>query len=392
MKKVLLASFDLEIGGVERSLINLLRHFDYEKNAVDLMLYRHAGELITHVPQEVNVLRENEAYRTFRLSIRETFQAMQFQLAFARLLAKGRVYFNRSAENGYKQMQYMWKYALRLLPKLEGHYDVAISYLWPHYFVLEKVSAKKKIAWIHTDYSTVDIDEVLDEKMWEQFDVLVAVSEACKQAFLTKYPNLAQKIIVIENIQSPDVIQALADEPIPRTIQHDLRFKIVTVARLSHAKGIDKAVSALHLLKEKGYDNLVWYVIGYGGDETKIRKLITTYQLNDSFQLLGKKTNPYPYMKHADLYVQPSRYEGKAVTVLEAQILGKPVLITDYPTSSSQVRNGIDGFICARSPEGIATGIEKLYHDSLLRKELALTCMKTNFHNESELQKLYNVM
>ena len=122
-----------------------------------------------------------------------------------------------------------------------------------------------------------------------------------------------------------------------------------------------------------------------------IRKIIRENNLEDSFILLGKKINPYPYMKAADIYVQPSRYEGKAVTVGEAQILGKPVLITNYTTAKSQVRENIDGYICELSVEGIANGIEKLYEDKNLRTKLSDNCKKTNYSNSNELSNLYKL-
>ncbi len=181
---------------------------------------------------------------------------------------------------------------------------------------------------------------------------------------------LKRKVKIIENITSPHIVKTLANQDIENPIKNDNRFRIITVARLSHAKGIDNAVRAMNLLKKQGYNDIVWYVVGYGGDETIIKHLIAKYELEDSFILLGKRTNPFPFMNEADIYVQPSRYEGKAVTVGEAQILSKPVLITNYPTAASQVKNGFDGYICELSVEGIAQGIERLYLDNGLRKNL----------------------
>ena len=168
----------------------------------------------------------------------------------------------------------MWKYALPFLPKLDKEYDVAISYLWPHYFVAKKVKAKRKIAWIHTDYSTIETDIDMDLKMWNKFDYIIAVSEDCKSAFLKKYPSLKEKVKVMENITSPKFIRKMAEEDIEENIKEDDSFKLVSVARLSHAKGIDNAVKALKLLHDRGLTNIKWYVVGYGGDEEMIRKII----------------------------------------------------------------------------------------------------------------------
>lgn len=395
MKNVLIASFDMEVGGVERSLISLLNNFDYDNNEVDLMLYRHSGDFMKLLPKKHRLLPEIKEYAMYRKSIKQTFDDKLYMLGATRVLANinSKIYgkIKNIDEIGYIQMQLMWKYALPFLPKLDKEYDIAISYLWPHYFVAEKVKAKRKIAWIHTDYSTIETDIDMDLKMWNKFDYIIAVSEDCKNAFLKRYPSLKEKVKVMENITSPNFIRKMTEEDIEEDIKKDDSFKLVSVARLSHAKGIDNAVKALKLLHDRGLTNIKWYVVGYGGDEEMIRKIIKENNLEDSFILLGKKINPYPYINAGDIYVQPSRYEGKAVTVGEAQILGKPVIITNYTTSKSQVRENIDGYICELSIEGIANGIEKLYKDKNLRTQLSDNCKKTNYSNSNELNNLYSI-
>lgn len=395
MKKVLIASFDMEVGGVERSLISMLNNFDYDNNKVDLMLYRHQGDFMKLLPNNHNLLGEIPEYSSFRKSVAEVIKEKRYILAMTRILAninsKIIAKTKKINEVGYYQMQLMWKYALPFLPKLDKEYDVAISYLWPHYFVSEKVKAKRKIAWIHTDYSTIATDIDMDLKMWNKFDYIMAVSEECKNAFLKKYSSLKGKVKVMENITSPEFIRKMAEEDIEENIKEDDSFKLVSVARFSHAKGIDNAVKALKLLHDRGLTDIKWYVVGYGGDEEIIRKLIKENNLEDSFILLGKKINPYPYINAGDIYVQPSRYEGKAVTVGEAQILGKPVIITNYTTAKSQVRENVDGYICELSADGIANGIEKLYKDKNLRTKLSDNCKKTNYSNSDELNNLYSI-
>lgn len=396
MRKILISSFDMEVGGVERSLISMLNNFDYENNEVDLMLYRHIGDFMNLLTDKVNLLEENKSYSTFRKGIGQTIKEGNVFLGASRLLAKliGELSKkdNKNNAESVVQMQLMWKYALPFLPKLDKEYDVAISYLWPHYFIAEKVKAQTKIAWIHTDYSTIETDIKMDLKMWDKFNYIMAVSEECKNAFLKKYPSLHNKVKVMENITSPDFIRRMSEEKVDDDISKDNSFKLLSVARLSHAKGIDNAVRALRILHDRGLTNIKWYVVGYGGDEAMIKELIAENKLKDSFILLGKKTNPYPYMRTCDIYVQPSRYEGKAVTVGEAQILGKPVIITNYTTAKSQVIENIDGYICELSVEGIANGIEKIYKNNELREVLAFNCSNTNYSNNNELDKLYKLI
>lgn len=395
MKKVLISSFDMEVGGVERSLISMLNNFDYDNNEVDLMLYRHKGDFMKLLPNKHNLLDEIPEYSSFRKSIADIIKEKKYILATTRILANlnskiiGKV--KKISEVGYYQMQLMWKYALPFLPKLDKEYDVAISYLWPHYFVAEKVNAKRKIAWIHTDYSTIETDIDMDLKMWNKFDYIISISEECTKAFLVKYPTLRDKIVLIENITSPQFIIDMSNEKVDDDISKVKGFKIVSTGRLCYQKAFDNAVKALKLLHDRGLTNIKWYVVGYGGDEEMIRKLIKENNLEESFILLGKKINPYPYMKACDLYVQPSRYEGKAVTVTEARVLGKPTLITNYPTAKSQLIDGFDGNICDLSIEGIVDGIERLYKDKSLRDKLSYNCKSVDYSNSFELKKLYQL-
>jgi glycosyltransferase involved in cell wall biosynthesis len=397
MKKLLIASFDMEVGGVERSLISMLESFDYNTFNVDLMLYRHHGDFMNLISKKVSILKEVPQYSTFRKSISDVFKDGQYFLGISRIISKikaemvGKI--KRNSEPGYYQMQLMWKNSLPFLPELNNEYEVAISYLWPHYFVAEKVNAKKKIAWIHTDFSKLYTNINMDLKMWKKFDYIIAVSDACKASFVTKYKELEDKVIVIENITAPEFVRAMSKEKISNPLKEESQFKILTVARLTHAKGIDNAIAALRILRDKGLKDIIWYIVGYGGEEAYIKELIMQNKLENNFILLGKKINPYPYINKCDLYVQPSRYEGKAVTVTEAKILGKPILINNYTTAKSQIEHEVDGLICeSLCPESLADGIERLYQNKELRAFLINNIKGKDFSNYEELNKLYKLI
>ncbi|QEL86299.1 glycosyltransferase [Bacillus mycoides] len=393
-KKILITSFDMAIGGVERSLIGLLNTIDYSKYDVDLMLFKHEGEFLFLLPKMPNLLKEVKQYTTFRKSIKQILQEGQITIGLTRTLgrilgdAHGR--YVKSEEAGYLVIQYGWRITLPFIPKLEEEYDVAISFLWPHYFIGDKVRAKRKIGWIHTDYSNIKLNTDMEYKMWSKMDNIVAVSEGCRDSFLSSLPNVNKKVEIIENILSPEFVREQAyQEDITEEIQvKSEKVKLVTVGRLSYAKGIDLAMYALRDLVDQGYD-IEWYVVGYGAQEAELRELLAELNLEKRFFLLGKKTNPYPYIKACDIYVQPSRYEGKAVTVREAQIIGKPVLITNFSTANSQVRDGVDGIVTEMGINGIANGIKKLIGDKELREKLAENTLKGEYGNRNEIDKLY---
>ncbi|MDQ6423263.1 glycosyltransferase [Paenibacillus sp. LHD-117] len=396
-KRVLFTGYAMEIGGIERSLINMLEQFDYDSFDVDLIVFCHTGEFMEMIPKQVNLLPESRSYAAIRKSILECLRQGLVKASLLRVASKAAAYVSarrlRPAEGpGYIQMQYdsKWFAAAHRGPMIE--YDMAVSYAWPHDFVAEKVRAKRKIAWIHTDFTQLEMDRTMDEAVWSRYENIISISEACTDSFIKSYPSLKEKIKLIENITSPAFIRDMAEQgDIPQAMKPE-GFTIVSVGRLSYVKGFDIAILALKLLHDRGLTKVKWHVVGYGGSENELREQIARSGLENSFVLLGKQMNPYPFIKHCDLYVQPSRYEGKAVTVTEAQILHKPIIITNYPTATSQVVHGKTGIICECSAEGLADAIGELYANDEKRKELIGNLELEDYHNRDELEKLYNMV
>ena len=166
---------------------------------------------------------------------------------------------------------------------------------------------------------------------------------------------------------------------------------LLSIGRFCTAKNFDNVPFICKLIRQQGLD-VKWYLIGYGGDEALIRKNIREQGMEDHVIILGKKENPYPYIKACDVYVQPSRYEGKCVAVREAQMLGKPVVITNYATSASQLQDGVDGVIVPMDNGGCAAGIAALLRDKEALKRLSDTCRQRDYSNADEVNKLYALM
>ena len=168
---------------------------------------------------------------------------------------------------------------------------------------------------------------------------------------------MASKVTVIENINPVALIKARADEFEPTDEMPDDGYvKILSVGRFCDAKNFESIPYKISLLKKKGV-KAKWYIIGYG-DDSLIKASIKNTNTENEVIILGKKANPYPYIKRCDIYAQPSRYEGKAVTVLEAQILEKFVIISNYKTASSQLIDVVNGVIAPMDDEGF---VDTLY-------------------------------
>lgn len=394
-KRVFIAIQYMEIGGVERSLLGLLDAFDYSRFDVDLFVYRHSGELMRFIPQEVNLLPEIPAYTTLTRPIASIAREGYLRIAFGRLRAKMQAKRfakrNRTGNKGdenYSIYQYVADATTRYLPQInDTEYDLTISFITPHNIVRDKVRAKHKIAWVHTDYSNININPERELRTWGAYDSIAAISNDAKEAFVSKFPSLAGKMIVIENILSTDFVrkQAMIEQPVLGG-----EIKLLTVGRFCYPKAFDHAVRICAELRRGGLP-VTWYAIGYG-DEQPIREAIEECAMQEHFIILGKKENPYPYIAACDIYVQPSRYEGKAVTVREAQVLGKPVVITAFNTSASQLTDGFDGLIVPMDVEGAARGIEALIKDKELQEKLRRNTAATDYGNGKEVERIYELL
>lgn len=390
-KRLFIAIQYMEIGGVERSLLGLLDSLDYSRVEVDLFIYRHSGELMQYIPSEVNLLPEIPAYTTLTRPITQILKEGYGRIALGRLYAKfqAKRFSNQTGgDENYSIYQYVADATTPYLPPINDVvYDLAISFIAPHNIVKDKVKAKRKVAWIHTDYSNVTIDAACELKTWDTYDYIAAISEDAKRAFIQKFPSLADRIVVIENILSANFVreQALLEKP---TL--DGEIKLLTVGRFCYAKAFDRAVHICAELIKKGIP-VKWYAIGYG-DENPIRQAIEECGMQEHFIVLGKKANPYPYIAACDIYIQPSRYEGKAVTVREAQILGKLVVITAFNTSASQLTDGIDGLIVPMDVEGAADAIQSLIGNKALQKAFCKNMAVTDYSNSKEVEHIYALL
>lgn len=397
--RIFIAMHYMEIGGAETALVGLLNALDPARVDVDLFLYDHRGEMMQFIPKWVNLLPQIPKYSVLERPIVELVKRGFWGIAAARLWAKciSKVAYKRSGSklenNG--GLDKMSKCTAPLLPRINQSvtYDLAISFLTPHRIVAEKVKAKKKIAWIHTDYTRVWVDAEDELKVWQKYDYVASISSDVTRTFLQVFPTLAPKIVEIENILSPSFVRKRAElEDTDKEFRQTDKISLLSIGRYSEQKNYDNVPDICKRLINKTKLNIKWYIIGYGGDEALIRQKIKEAGMEEYVILLGKRSNPYPYIKACDIYVQPSRYEGKSVTVREAQMLCKPVVVTNYPTAPSQIRSGIDGVIVPMDNEGCAHGLAEVICDKPLQERIIAHLKTHDYGNESEVEKIYTLI
>ena len=386
MKNVLFVIPTLRLGGAEKALVSLLKSLNKNCLNVDLFLFEGDGTLQNEVPKWVNIIEADEITRAMTLEARFYLKKLVKKGHLSAALS--RVFITVASKFGNNL--FSWKVVSKHIPIIKKTYDVAIGFLegTADFFVIDKIQAEKKIGWIHTDMSKKNcIKQEID--YYNRFDNIVTISEKCKDAAINAIPGIENRISVIENIILPkEIISKSLEEP---EIKWNDCFNILTVGRLEYDKGIDIGAMAARELKNRGIQ-FEWHVLGYGSQEENIKKIIENNGIQDVFRLEGMASNPYPYMKKADIIVQPSRNEGKSIVLDEAKILGKAIVVTNYPSVKDQIIDHVTGIVVDTDPVKVADGVEQLITNNAKKSELEDNCLHEKKHSETVINDFYRII
>ncbi|WP_226038115.1 glycosyltransferase [Aquibacillus saliphilus] len=378
---------------MEKSLLSLLSAMPINKYTVKVLLLEKKGAFLKHIPawvevEEVNWFEEIKPIimQPPQQTVADYWSGKKF---FKIPTFVGKYYLSKKLNDRY----IYYKEVFKSIPNNSNEYDVAIAYQGPtdviDYYIANKVIAKKKIAWIHFDVENHLINQKLYKKLHEKYNKVFVVSEEARQHLVNLIPNDKNKTEVLFNIISPDLVEKMSQEKVVDFDEKHNGINIVTVGRLSLEKGQDIAIKVLSKLKENGY-NVNWYCIGDGKARKEYENLITRYNLEDSFILLGAKENPYPYVKNADIYVQPSRHEGFCLTLAEAKCLCKPLISTNFTGAKEQIKDGYNGLIVKKNIDELLGKIKFLIENPKKRENLSSNLWKQKVDTSSEVAKLLN--
>lgn len=396
--KVLIVINDLGSGGAQKSLVSFLTCLS-EKNQlkdyeIDLLVSNKSGIFLERVPKDVNLLNTDAKLVWMNCPLNN--RSLRKSATFSSIILKIKwiVIYRYNKKNGnYYAGKTLWESWKKYIAYNDKEYDVAISYMdgWPNYYVMEKVQARKKVLWIHNEYQKLGYDSTYDLNFYMQCDEIITISKKCKLSFIETFPQLTKKIHVLENISLASNIIRRSEEFSPEEFYNDGKQRIVSVGRLCEQKGFDIAIEAAKSLKQRGV-SFIWYILGDGPEKNKLMSLIKTYGLDNDVLLLGIKSNPYPYISQADIFVQTSKFEGKSIVLDEAKILLKPIIVTNYDTVYDSIINEETGIVVAMDGEAVANGIYRLLNDYNLRQKLIQNLQKVGCGNEEELKKYIDIM
>ncbi|HJC74837.1 MAG TPA: glycosyltransferase [Candidatus Mediterraneibacter faecavium] len=376
MKKILILITDMSCGGVQVSLLNFLNHILKYDVDITLLFDSYSGDWLDRLPQNIKI-------RTmpYRCDAHHKLLIPDKKVSFAQNVRYHvLVHLVDQILPHRHERNKRYTFLLKHMDALEDSYDIAIDYHGYGYFttayLVNKVHAEYKAVFVH--------DEKLD-CLWavkddlDGVDAFYSVSRSCKKIFEQKYPNYAKKSYYFPNFMDYDNILKKANLPCPLT-ENAGEMTIVTVGRLEWQKGYDLAVNIAEKLSENQVP-FVWYCLGDGTLKNEIQNKIDKAELHDKMILVGRTDNPYPYMKKADLYVQPSRHEGFGLAVAEALFLKKIVVATNLECIAEQIENGENGILVPYEVQAFYQAIMECINNEGLREKLTRKIEMTSERN-----------
>lgn len=377
--KLLFVIDSLRMGGAEKSLVTLLNLLPVADWDIEVMRMADGGELQPLLPPGLRL--SQVALHAPGLTGRVRYFAARAAMRIRRLISR---------RPGHPN-DLFWRFMRHSVPPHKGEYDVAIAYQqgFPTAYVATRVNARRKIAWVNADVAGAGYDAQFNMPFYRQMHTIVTVSDTLRALFTERYPSLASRVTAIRDIVDPDAVHRLAQGPSPYPAPLDGTMRLLTVARMEHIKGLDLAIGAARLLRDSGL-RFHWHFLGDGREHAALQALIDRHSLNGYVTLHGTVTNPYPWMRGCDIYIQPSRHEGYGIAIVEAMILQRPVIATDFPVAHDHI-DGLNGLIAPISPEGIAEAVTRL-SDPDRRQAISARLSDTLKHDSSSITKVLDLL
>lgn len=366
MKKIIIVNNNMKIGGVQKSLHNLLWEIQ-DQFEVTLYLFNGTGEYMSMLPPGVKVQTSSSLFRYLGMSQEDCRNKLSDYLIRG-ILAAGCRIFGRAA---------VMRLILFTQEELEGSYDCAVSYLHngnPHSFyggvnefVLKKIKAKQKIAFLHCDYRNCGGNAPENNQLYMKYDKIAACSDGCRKAFLEVLPEFSFKCVTAVNFHRYDNIRLLADSD---TYQYEQgKIHLLCVGRLAHEKGFERAIRAAAYCIVRNI-SLMLHFVGTGGMMTELEKLAKELDIGRNVCFHGEQTNPYRFMKQADLLLLTSYHEAAPMVIEEARCVGLPVLSVETTSSEDMILRQRCGWVCANEQPALNRELLSLLQDMKNLREL----------------------
>ena len=350
-KKIIFVTEALWLGGIEISLVNVLKNIDYDRFDVTVLALRNYRDLESQIPAQCRLIIADRMTGSY-----------PFKRLFG-LMEKPR--------NAAKFRRFIWKVLCLLLKAPEAilwakhirtlfpgeHFDTAVIYdNRTAETVVRGIPADRYLMFYHQGVMS---HAYHDHYGWKKAEKVIAVSDPIADRLRTFMPKYAGKVMTISNLIDVAAIREKSRAEADVTFD-DAKIKLVSCGRLSKEKGMHIALDACAILKERGFDNFAWYIIGGGREMDALKQQLRDLHIEDRVFLLGQKSNPFPYLRQADIFVQTSLFESYGLSLAEAMVLGLPVVSTRTDGAVALTENGKLGLLCDIDPASAADAIASL--------------------------------
>lgn len=359
MKKIVFGITNMNIGGAEKTLVDLLNNLidDYD---ITLFTIYSNGILLKDLSKKIKVISIlNKKYEDLNI-IKKKILGISF-------------FFKPYLIYTYN------KY-------IKNRFDTEVSFLeGPITNLFSIKSNSKKIAWVHTDLSKHYKKDIWKyKKYYNNYDRIVFVSNESKKGFESIINNTIPKEVIHNYIDEKRVIEQ-SKTFIPKEINKK-EISILSVSRLVEAKALDRLILVSKKLLENGYNHKI-YIIGEGPKRVELEQLIDSFNMKDNFVLLGEKNNPYPYIKECKIFLIPSIYEGYPTVAKEAMILNKRIVSTNTGAKEA-LKNYDNKVIVDNSLDGLYKGIKQ---EIITHKEKKIS-LRTYKDSKDTLIKIKDIL
>lgn len=357
-KKILFINGHLNTGGVEKSLVDILRKIDLSKFDVKVVLLEDYGDYIDQIPKEIKIelFDLHNTYGSLVHSLINCLKQRDKKCFWIRIV------FFLTKWLGRDKLGWLRKTIFK-----DEEYDCVIGFRpgISTELAAYAVRAKRKITWWHHGEMNLNLQQRKEyENVCKEMDYVVSVSEGCANFLRENILGINQKLYIIPNMLDIENIMKKSEEYKPFEKSEEI-LDFVTVGRLSPEKHVENAIKVAKMLKENTTEKFRWFIVGDGSEKNKLKNMIEDYGLDNQVILVGNKKNPYPYMKNADFLVHTSYVESQCLAVLEAMALGTPCIVTKSVGINEFAVDGYNCFLVEQNEMDLGNKILRIIQQKL---------------------------
>lgn len=352
-KDILFAGFSMDLGGIEKALLNLVNRIDKKKYNITIVLEEKRGIFLEQINQKVKI-EECKVSNHKNTIIRKTMNVLRK----------------------------LWFKILN-----DHNYDFSCCYTTYSYSSskLALLASNNTALYVHNDYRVIypkdeDFYYFFDSRNIRDYKSIIFVSNENREGFIEKYEELKDHCFVFNNFVNTDEIRKQSEEKIELKKEKDQTY-LLFVGRLDDAA--KKVSRQINLVKE--IPNLNLWIVGDGPDREQYEKEVSKNHLEKRITFFGRKSNPFPYMKEADFIILTSDYEGFPVTYLEAITLNKNI-ITTFPTSDEALDINKSGYVISKDEKEMVKQVKEILKQKKKKNQMDLDEIQKN-----RLLELYKV-